>query len=122
MKYTYVKRLGAVALTVALVLGVAANGHTQGMSTLGGSRVGASEGHHESDGHHEGNSSRGHDHDMDRHHGDVRFHHGVRYWYPYYYSFYYPYYAAPTYWYCPSFGAYYPAVVTCPDAWVPVSG
>ena len=122
MRYAHAKRLWAVALTVALVLGGATSGHTQGMSTLGGSRVGASEGHHESDGHHEGNSGRGHDHDVDRHHGDVRIHQGGRYWYPYYYSFYYPYYASPTYWYCPSFGAYYPDVVACPDAWIPVSG
>jgi hypothetical protein len=43
--------------------------------------------------------------------------------YPDYYS---PDYAdappAPTYWYyCPSYGAYYPTVPSCPDAWVPVA-
>jgi len=27
----------------------------------------------------------------------------------------------PSYWYyCPSYGAYYPSVGTCPEAWVPV--
>jgi len=30
-------------------------------------------------------------------------------------------YSAPNYWYyCPSYGAYYPNVQSCPDAWVPV--
>ena len=39
-----------------------------------------------------------------------------------------PFYSAPdysnsyTYWYCPSYDAYYPAVPSCPEAWVPVSG
>ena len=28
--------------------------------------------------------------------------------------------APPTYWYCPSAGAYYPDVPSCPEAWVPV--
>src|SRR6202795_5236020 len=28
--------------------------------------------------------------------------------------------APPTYWYCPSAGAYYPDVPSCPDPWVPV--
>jgi len=42
--------------------------------------------------------------------------------YPYY-GYYPPAYGyeAPTYWYCPSYGAYYPTVGSCPDAWVPVS-
>src|SRR5439155_25288824 len=40
--------------------------------------------------------------------------------YPYY--GYYPYeYDAPAYWYyCPSYGAYYPNVASCPETWVPV--
>lgn len=30
---------------------------------------------------------------------------------------------APTYWYyCPSYGAYYPDVQSCPEDWVPVPG
>ena len=34
---------------------------------------------------------------------------------------YYGYYDAPGYWYyCPSYGAYYPNVGSCPEAWVPV--
>ena len=28
--------------------------------------------------------------------------------------------APPTYWYCPSAGAYYPDVPSCPEPWVPV--
>ena len=29
---------------------------------------------------------------------------------------------APAYWYyCPSYGAYYPTVPSCPDEWVPVA-
>ena len=35
----------------------------------------------------------------------------------------YPYYGypAPTYWYyCRSYGAYYPSVASCPEGWVPV--
>ena len=32
-----------------------------------------------------------------------------------------PFYWAPGYWYfCPSYGAYYPAVPSCPEAWIPV--
>ena len=27
----------------------------------------------------------------------------------------------PTYWYCPSYGAYYPQVQSCPEQWVPVT-
>jgi hypothetical protein len=41
------------------------------------------------------------------------------------YPYAYPYtddygYAPTTAWYCPSYGAYYPSVTTCPDPWVPV--
>ena len=40
--------------------------------------------------------------------------------YPYAYP---PAYVPPaTYWYCPSYGAYYPQVETCPESWVPVTG
>src|SRR6267142_1350831 len=35
--------------------------------------------------------------------------------------YYDPYYAAPSYWYyCPSYGAYYPDVTTCPEPWLSV--
>ena len=63
------------------------------------------------------------------HHFDGhRFDHGIhgRVWlgpvFPYW--GYYPYYGyepAPNYWYyCPSYGAYYPNVTSCPTEWVPV--
>jgi hypothetical protein len=41
---------------------------------------------------------------------------------PYYgYDPYYSYDQSPGYWYyCPSYGAYYPNVATCPEPWVPI--
>ena len=43
-------------------------------------------------------------------------------YYPYYGCFpYYGYHEAWSYWYhCPSYGAYYPNVASCPEAWVTV--
>jgi hypothetical protein len=32
----------------------------------------------------------------------------------------YAYAPPPTYWYCPTYGAYYPSVASCPMPWVPV--
>ena len=62
-------------------------------------------------------------HHFDNRHFHHRFHDGVTVS-PYYYWPYYPYtYYAPApnyYWYCPSYGAYYPSVQSCPDEWVPV--
>jgi hypothetical protein len=41
--------------------------------------------------------------------------------YPYYYPPAYTYEPAPSYWYyCPSYGQYYPNVSSCPEPWVPV--
>jgi hypothetical protein len=43
---------------------------------------------------------------------------------PFLFSYTYPpaYVAPPTtYWYCPSYGAYYPQVQSCPEQWVPVT-
>jgi len=66
-------------------------------------------------------------HGFDGHHDfDRRFHGRVFIGAPFYwapaYPDYYTYSAPPsTYWYyCPSYGAYYPAVPSCPEAWVPV--
>jgi len=60
---------------------------------------------------------------FDNRHFHHRFHDGVTVS-PYYYWPYYPYtYYAPApnyYWYCPSYGAYYPSVESCPDQWVAV--
>ena len=68
---------------------------------------------------------------FDGHHFDGgRFHHGFRGGfaigpaYPYYYGYdyapAYPYEPPTSWWYCSSYGAYYPDVTSCPDAWVPV--
>ena len=59
-------------------------------------------------------------HDFDRGHDfDRRFHHGFLFGPTFPYYGYYP--PAPAYWYyCPSYGAYYPNVTSCPEAWVPV--
>ena len=70
-----------------------------------------------------------------QHHDGERDHHsphhfdrrpnGIYYIYPHnawiyrYYAV--PTYPAPTYWYyCTSYGAYYPYVTSCPESWVPV--
>ena len=49
---------------------------------------------------------------------------GAPFYWPYAYGYPYadtPGYTYQSYWYyCPSYGAYYPSVQTCPDAWVPV--
>ena len=45
------------------------------------------------------------------------------YAYPYAYSPDYTYGAPASYWYyCPSYGAYYPSVQSCPEPWVLVPG
>lgn len=58
-------------------------------------------------------------HGFDGHHDHFRF--GPVF--PYY-GYYPPYYGYPApaygYYYCPSYGTYYPNVTTCPETWVPV--
>ena len=68
------------------------------------------DGHHGIDGHHEFHRGL---------HGPVFFGVAPFYWpEPPAYAYAPP---LPSYWYyCPSAGAYYPDVSTCPDAWVPV--
>ena len=49
----------------------------------------------------------------------------IHFIYPYPYSWTYRYpaptYPVPTYWYyCPSYGTYYPYVSSCPESWLPV--
>ena len=84
-------------------------GHPSG---FGGSHPGQVGGHHGFEGHH-----------FDRG-GHDRFRFGVGPVFPYYgyapYYGYYPYDAGAYWYYCPSYGAYYPNVSSCPDAWVPV--
>jgi hypothetical protein len=102
-----------------MVLWAAAPGQTQAMLGHGG-RPETSEGPHVSDGHHPGGAGGHHDDDRDRNHtfGGGR---GIYWRYPYYF-YSYPYYdSAQVYWYyCPSYGAYYPYVSSCPEAWLPV--
>jgi hypothetical protein len=108
-------KMAFVALT-ALAIVFAANGPSQARGA-GGHGFGSSGMHQGSEAHH---GFEGH-HEFDGHHGfggHRRFGFGPVF--PYY--GYYPYGdRAPAYWYyCPSYGAYYPSVPTCPEAWVPV--
>ena len=114
------KTVAAALMGIALVLGSA----SFGQAAVGhGGFTG-----HPGAGHFEGHHFEGHHFDG-RHDFGHRFHGGViiaaPFWpvYPYYDAP--PAYAdpapAPTYWYyCPSYGAYYPNVQSCPEAWVPV--
>ena len=116
------RKLSSIALAgIAIVLttasfGLAAPTH----GGMGHAPSGHVEDHHEFDGHH-GFDGR---HDFDR-----RSHGGAFIGVPFGWAPYYPYdyppadtYApqAPVYWYCPSYGAYYPTAPSCPEAWVPV--
>jgi len=83
----------------------------------GGGHPGGFAGHHGFVGH---PGFVGH-HGFDGHHGFVGrggFGFGVAPFYPYY--GYYPYATPGNWYYCPSYGAYYPSVGTCPESWVPV--
>jgi hypothetical protein len=114
-----------VALTVTL-FAPAAPSAAQPTSMHENSLVGGNPHHRpaaehatESHGHHDGER----DHHSSHHFG--RRPNAIYYIYPYngwiyrYYAV--PTYPAPTYWYyCPSYGAYYPYVTSCPESWVPV--
>jgi len=115
------KKVAFEALAVlAIVLAVSAPSQARGMG--GGRGIG--------DGHPGGAFHGGDGRHFDGHHfdGGVRgrfgFGFGFAPVFPYY--SYYPYYPpayteAPAYWYyCPSYGAYYPSVTSCPETWVPV--
>ena len=129
------KRVGKVAIValaaLTIALGVNApsqaagmggghgsgGGHTGGVhggypSGFGASHPGQVGGHHGFEGHH-----------FDRG-GHDRFRFGVSPVFPYYgyapYYGYYPYDARAYWYYCPSYGAYYPNVSSCPEEWVPV--
>ena len=109
-----------VALATILgVLAVTAPSEARGMGGHGfaGGHHGAAA-HPGFDGHHfEG-------HHFDGHHFDHGIHGRVFLGPVFPFYGYYPYYGydpAPTYWYyCPSYGAYYPSVTSCPTEWVPV--
>ena len=113
-------KMAFVALA-ALAIVLAVNAPSQ--AAMGGGGHGFEGGHPGGAGEHHGFD--GH-HDFDgRHFDHDRFRFGFGPVFPYYG---YPYYGdyppaseTPAYWYyCPSYGAYYPNVVSCPDAWVPV--
>jgi hypothetical protein len=113
------KRLVFVALAaLTIVLALTAPSQAAGSGGHGsqGGHPGGGVTHPAFDGHHfEG-------HHFDGRHFDRGFHDrfgfGVAPVFPYD-----SYYATPGYWYyCPSYGAYYPSVTSCPDPWVPVPG
>jgi len=100
-----------------MVLAVSAPSQAQGVRGHGfeGRHGGGAMEHHGFEGRHfEG-------HDFDRHHFEGRGF-GCGPFFPYYAAYgYAPYGVAPSYWYyCPSYGAYYPSVTSCPEAWVTV--
>ena len=119
---THAKRLAVLAIAalgIVLVINGAseargAGGHGGG----GGFHSGGAVAHQGFVGHH----------GFDGHHFDGRFHgrfgFGAVPIVPFsgYYAPAYPD-LAPVYWYyCPSYGAYYPGVTSCPEPWVPVPG
>ena len=99
------------------------------LSIAGPSVVAAEGGHggggaHPGDGGHalEGHGFERHGFDGHRDFDDHGLHREWAWGYPYYYG-YGPAYGPGTvdyYWYCPSYGAYYPSVDSCPEEWVPV--
>ena len=99
--------IAIATLAIVLTISLPSRARDAGGPGFGGSHPGRALGHEGSDGHH------GFDgHRFDHH----RF--GFAPVFPFY--GYYPY-QAPAYWYyCPSAGAYYPNVQSCPEAWVPV--
>jgi len=120
------RRMAWIAL-VAVVLVLAFNGPSEARGGGGGGHAGG--GAHVGGGHPSGGHFNAH------HFEGGRFHHGWRggYTYPYYgiYPYYgydsgsdyapdYPYQPPTAWWYCPSYGAYYPSVTSCPEAWTPV--
>ena len=112
------KRIAFVAFAVlTMVLAVSAPSQAQGVRGHGfeGRHGGGAMEHHGFEGHHFER------HDFDRRHfGGRGFFFGPVF--PYYYPpVYSPNEVAPSYWYyCPSYGAYYPSVTSCPEAWVTV--
>jgi hypothetical protein len=111
--------VGTAIVLAAASPSYAAAGH-RGHGFSGHSAGGHFEGHHGFEGRH--GFDRRHDFER-RGHGRV-FLGASFYFAPYYYPSAYTYSPTPsTYWYyCPSYGAYYPTVPSCPEAWVPVPG
>ena len=111
---------------LAIVLAISAPSQAQGVRGHGfeGGHGGGAMEHHGFEGHpFEGHDLDGHHferHDFDRHRfGGRDFGFGPVF--PYFPPDYSPDEVAPSYWYyCPSYGAYYPSVTSCPEAWVTV--
>ena len=127
------KRIVIVAFAaLAMVLAVSAPSQAQGARGHGfeGGRGGGAVGHRGFEGGHGGGAMEHHGfeghhfegHDFDRRHFEGRgFGFGFGPVFPYYPPDYSPYGVAPGYWYyCQSYGAYYPSVTSCPEAWVTV--
>jgi hypothetical protein len=115
-RLTRPRRISFVAaVSLAIVLAVTGPSRAAGVSGhgFGGGLSGGAPEHSGFEGHHfDGHHFDGHH--FDGHHFDGRFGFGPVF--PYY-----GYYQAPGYWYyCPSYGAYYPSVTSCPETWVPV--
>ena len=119
-KLTSQKTMAFVVLAaLAIVLAVNEPSQAAGMGGHGsaGGHAGGGAAHHGFEGHHfEGRHFEGHHFDG-RHFGrGVHGRFGFGPFFPYD-----GYYDAPGYWYyCPSYGAYYPSVASCPETWVPV--
>jgi len=136
---TRLKRFGGGAVAaLAIVLAASAPGYAQARGGYApgaahaapggqhggghGGGTGHGDSHHDVHGHHEFHGSR-HVGRFDHHpHFGVGF--GFVPVFPDYGYYTYapaPYESAPAYWYyCQSYGAYYPNVTSCPEAWVPV--
>jgi hypothetical protein len=117
-----------VLAALAMVLVVSAPSQARGAGGSVGGHSGGAEMHHGANEFHGSDGHRGFDrhHDFGRRDFDHdRFGFGLVVPFPDY-GYYYPApYASgnPGYWYyCPSYGAYYPSVASCPEAWVPVPG
>ena len=110
------KKLAYMALAaLAIVLAVSGPSQAAGGGGFGGGHSGGSGMHGGSDGHH----------GLDGHHDFDRGGHRGFGFVPVvpFYGYYPPTYddQGSGYWYyCPSYGAYYPSVGTCTEAWVPV--
>ena len=110
----------AIALLAAAAPGAAqaASGHEDHMRAADADRH--LDAHHQQE--HSADRNRDQDHHSPHHHYG-RGPNGVYYIYPHWYGWTYRYVPAPRYWYyCRSYGAYYPYVENCPEAWVPVPG
>ena len=113
------RKFSSIALVVGIAIVLAAASPTYAAMGHGGGGLSEHSGGAHFDGH---PGFEGH-HDFDRHRDfDRRGRVGAFIGTPFYWD-YSDSYSPSSYWYyCPSYGAYYPTVPSCPDAWVPVPG